>query len=60
MSPEKLISDKAIKAAWDAYDKETWNGSSTEIMGEEHKNKCLRVAIETAAKIDGVDWKLSP
>lgn len=49
-------SPDAVQAAWNAYDKEVWNVGGQEAMTEAHKNKCMRIAIEAAAKHDGLIW----
>lgn len=51
-----MISSDAIKAAWDAYEKQMWAVAGTEVMGEPHKNNCMKAAIEAAANHDKVRW----
>lgn len=49
-------SNDAIRAAWEAYEKQVWAVAGSDVMGEPHKNNCMKIAIEAAAKHDKVRW----
>ena len=46
-------SDAAVRAAWQAYDKQVWADAGGK---DKARDACMRVAIEAAAKVDGVEW----
>jgi hypothetical protein len=51
-------SEAAIIAAWQAYERTMWEPG----VGKDDpaRSRCMRAAIEAAAKVDKVSWEARP